>query len=71
MVQRYGVDQNSTLLRFQLADRPTIVNFQIFYEGQAHHVEAKVVNGHLENLQAEIECSGLDLQLLQLAMRCR
>ena len=59
------VDKNSTLLRFQLADHPAIVNFQIFYEGQAHHVEAKVVNGHLENLQAEIEKLGLGLAVVR------
>ena len=58
------VDENSTLLRFQLADRPATVNFQIFYEGQAHQVEAKVVNGHLENLQAEIEKLGLGLAVV-------
>ena len=58
------VDENSTLLRFQLTDHPAIVNFQIFYEGQAHHVEAKVVNGHLENLQAEIEKLGLGLAVV-------
>ena len=58
------VDENSTVLRFQLADRPAIVNFQIFYEGQAHHVRAKVVNGHLENLQAEIEQLGLGIAVV-------
>lgn len=58
------INENSTLLHFQLADHPTIVNFQIFYEGQAHHVEAKVVNGHLENLQAEIEKLGLGLAVV-------
>ena len=51
-------------MRFQLADRPATVNFQIFYEGQAHQVEAKVVNGHLENLQAEIEKLGLGLAVV-------
>ena len=58
------IGENSTSLRFQLADRPAIVNFQIFYKGQAHHVEAKVVNGHLENLQAEIEKLGLGLAVV-------
>jgi flagellar hook-associated protein 3 FlgL len=58
------VDESSTLLRFQLAERPAIVKFQIFYEDQAHHVEAKVVNGHLENLQAEIEKLGLGLAVV-------
>ena len=58
------VDENSTLLRFQLTDHPAIVNFQIFYEGQAHHVEAKVVNGHLENLQVEIDRLGLGLEVV-------
>lgn len=53
--------ENSTLLRFQLADRPATVNFQIFYEGRAHNVEAKVVNGHLENLKKEIDELGLGL----------
>jgi flagellar hook-associated protein 3 FlgL len=58
------VDENSTLLRFQLADHPAIVNFQIFHEGQAHHVEAKVVNGHLENLQTEIDRLGLGFEVV-------
>ena len=58
------IGENSTLLRFQLADRPAIVSFQIFYEGQAHNVEAKVVNGHLENLEAEIEKLGLGLAVV-------
>jgi flagellar hook-associated protein 3 FlgL len=58
------VDESSTLLRFQLAERPAIVKFQIFYEDQAHHVEAKVVNGHLENLKAEIEKLGLGLAVV-------
>ena len=57
------VDENSTLLRFQLVDRPVTVNFQIFYEGEAHNVEAKVVNGHLENLKTEIEKLGLGLRV--------
>lgn len=55
------VDVNPTLLRFQLADRPAIVNFQILHEGQSHYIEAKVVNGHLENVKAEIEKLGLGL----------
>jgi flagellar hook-associated protein 3 FlgL len=58
------VDESSTLLRFQLAERPAIVKFQIFYEDQAHHVEAKVVNGHLGNLKAEIEKLGLGLAVV-------
>ena len=58
------IGENSTLLRFQLADRPAIVSFQIFCEGQAHNVEAKVVNGHLENLEAEIEKLGLGLAVV-------
>ena len=58
------IGENSTLLRFQLADRPAIVSFQIFYERQAHNVEAKVVNGHLENLEAEIEKLGLGLAVV-------
>ena len=58
------VDENSTLLRFQIADHPAIVNFKIFHEGQAHHVEAKVVNGHLENLQTEIDRLGLGLEVV-------
>ena len=58
------VDESSTLLRFQLAERPAIVKFQIFYEDQAHHVEAKVVNGHLGNLKAEIEKLGLGLAVI-------
>ena len=58
------IGENSTLLRFQLADRPAIVNFQITYEDQTHNVEAKVVNGHLENLEAEIEKLGLGLTVV-------
>ena len=53
------VGENTPVLQFQLADRPAMVKFQIFYEGQTHNVEAKVVNGHLENLKAEVEKLGL------------
>jgi flagellar hook-associated protein 3 FlgL len=55
------VGGDPTLLQFQLADRPATVSFKIFHEGQEHNVEAKVVNGHLENLKAEIEELGLGL----------
>ena len=58
------IGENSSLLRFQLADRPAIVNFQISFEGQTHNVEANVVNGHLENLEAEIEKLGLGLTVV-------
>jgi flagellar hook-associated protein 3 FlgL len=61
--ERIEVSENSTLLQFQLADRPAKVKFQIFYNGQSHNVEAKVVNGHLENLKTEIEKFGLGLRI--------
>jgi len=58
------VDENTALLQFQLVDHPAVVKFQIFYEGQAHDVEANVVNGHLENLKTEIEKLGLGLTVV-------
>ena len=58
------VGGSSTLLRFQLSDRPVKVNLNILYNGEPHKVQASVVNGHLDNLSAEIDKLGLGLSVV-------
>lgn len=62
-VEEVDLSDQSAFLRFQLGDRPAIINLTIVHNNQEYSVSASVVNGHLDNLKANIDKLDLDISV--------